>query len=121
MTEYIVLIPDYEDTWAMADDGRKQAVYAQHTAFAQALADRGHKMTGGAELTRASEGHIVRKSETGVTITQGPYAESVEQLSGFYVVETDNLDDLLQVCGMLVDGEGALEVRPCVDHSGGAA
>lgn len=121
MTEYIVLIPDHEDTWAMADESRKQAVYAKHTEFAQALADRGHKMTGGAELTRASEGHIVRKSETGVSITQGPYAESVEQLSGFYVVETDNLDDLLQVCAILADAEGALEVRPCVDHSGGAA
>lgn len=119
MTEYIVLIPDDEDTWAMAEESKKQEVYAQHAEFAQALADRGHKVTGGAELTRASEGHVVRKSESGVSITQGPYAESVEQLSGFYVVETDDLDDLLQVCGILADGEGALEIRPCVDQTGG--
>jgi len=121
MTEYIVLIPDNEDTWAMADPSRRQAVYTQHSTFAQALAERGHKMTGGAELTSASEGHVVRRSESGLSITQGPYAESVEQLSGFYVVETDDLDDLLQVCGILTDGEGALEVRPCVDQAGAAS
>ena len=120
MSEYIVLLPDNEESWAMADESRKQAVYAQHAAFAQALAERGHKMTGGAELSRASQGHVVRSTGPEVTITQGPYAESVEQLSGFYLVETDDLDDLLQVCGMLA-GETGLEVRPCVDHSGDMA
>ena len=121
MTEYIVLIPDNEDTWAMAEEADKQAVYAKHAEFAQALADRGHKMTGGAELTRAAEGHVVRRDEAGLSITQGPYAESAEQLSGFYVIESDDLDDLLQVVGILAEGEGALEVRPCVDHSGDSA
>ena len=72
MTEYIVLIPDNEDTWAMADEASKQAVYAKHGEFAQALADRGHKMTGGAELTRAAEGHVVRRDEAGLSITAGP-------------------------------------------------
>jgi hypothetical protein len=118
MAEYIILIPDNEDAWAAADEAQRQAVYAKHTEFAQALADRGHKMTGGAELTRASEGRVVRRTEAGLSITEGPYAESAEQLSGFYLVETDDFDDLLQVCGILADGEGALEVRPCVDHSG---
>ena len=121
MATYIVLIPDNEDTWAMADEASKQAVYAKHGEFAQALADRGHKMTGGAELTRAAEGHVVRRDEAGLSITQGPYAESAEQLSGFYVIESDDLDDLLQVVGILAEGEGALEVRPCVDHSGDSA
>ena len=120
MSEYIVLLPDNEESWAMADESRKRAVYAQHAAFAQALAERGHKMTGGAELSRASQGHVVRSTGPEVTITQGPYAESVEQLSGFYLVETDDLDDLLQVCGMLA-GQTGLEVRPCVDHSGDMA
>jgi hypothetical protein len=45
-------------------------------------------------------------------------AETAEQLTGFYIVESEDLDDLLQVVGYLADGEGALEVRACVDHSG---
>ena len=49
-----------------------------------------------------------------VTITDGPYAETAEQLTGFYTVESDDLDDLLEVVGFLAGAEGALEVRACV-------
>lgn len=120
MTEYIVLIPDNEATWAEADEAERQRVYGKHREFAAALAERGHKVTGGAELTPSAEARTVRRGPDGLRITEGPYAESVEQLSGFYVVESDDLDDLLQCVGILADGEGALEVRACVDHSGGA-
>ena len=41
----------------------------------------------------------------------------MEQLTGFYVVESDNLDDLLNCVGKLAEGEGSIEVRECVDHS----
>ena len=54
------------------------------------------------------------------SITEGPYAETVEQLTGFYTVESDDLDDLLQVAAMLAGPEGGVEVRACVDHSGTA-
>ena len=47
-------------------------------------------------------------------MTDGPYAEAAEQLGGFYLVRTDNLDDLLDVCGILADGDGAIEVRACL-------
>lgn len=120
MTEYIVLIPDNEATWAEADEAERQRVYGLHREFAAALAERGHKVTGGAELTPSAEARSVRRGSDGLRVTEGPYAESVEQLSGFYVVESDDLDDLLQCVGILADGEGALEVRACVDHSGGA-
>ena len=49
-------------------------------------------------------------------VTDGPYAETVEQLTGFYTVETDDLDDLLQVVAVLAGAEGAIEVRATVDH-----
>ena len=55
-----------------------------------------------------------------VTVTDGPYAETVEQLTGFYVVDTDDLDDLLQVAGVLAGAGGVVEVRGTVDHSGNA-
>jgi len=121
MTEYIVLIPDNEDTWAIADEAVKGAVYAKHAEFARALADRGHKLTGGAELTPAAQGHVVRRTEAGLSVTQGPYAESAEQLSGFYVIESDDLEDLLRCVGLLAGSEGALEVRPCLPGPGGSS
>jgi len=117
MTEYVVLIPGNEQTWAAASPEQKAAMYAKHGEFAQVLAERGHKVTGGAELTRAATAQIVSGSLDDVTITAGPYAESVEQLTGFYTVESDDLDDLLKCVGKLAEGEGRLEVRACVDHS----
>jgi hypothetical protein len=56
-----------------------------------------------------------------VTVTDGPYAETVEQLTGFYVVRSDDLDDLLDVCRILADGDGAVEVRACVPPQQGGA
>ncbi len=61
---------------------------------------------------------MVRHGDGGVAITEGPYAETVEQLTGFYTVESDDIDDLLQVAAMLAGPEGGVEVRACVDHSG---
>ena len=45
-------------------------------------------------------------------MTDGPYAEAAEQLTGFYLVETDDPDDLLEVCKVLAEGESLIEVRP---------
>jgi hypothetical protein len=120
MTEYIVLIPDNETAWAAKDEAERQLMYGKHREFAEALAERGHKVTAGAELTPSTQARTVRRQGGELSVTEGPYSESVEQLSGFYVVDSDDLDDLLRCVGILAEGEGALEVRACVDHSGGA-
>lgn len=114
MTEYAILLPGEEDSWARATPEEKARMYAKHGDFAKALADRGHTVTGGAELTHSKEAKVVRGSRGDISVTDGPYAETVEQLTGFYVVQTDNLDDLLDVCGILSATGGAVEVRACV-------
>ena len=117
MTQYVVLLPGDERAWASATEQQKAEMYAKHGEFARLLGERGHKITGGNELTHSSEAKVVRNGADGVVVTDGPYAETVEQLTGFYVVDTDDLDDLLQVVGVLAGAEGAIEVRPTVDHS----
>lgn len=113
MTEYIVLIPDNEAAWAAADEAERQRVYGQHAEFAKALAERGHRIVAGAELAPAAQARTVRRRGGELAVTEGPYAESVEQLSGFYLIDTDDHDDLLECVGILADGERALEVREC--------
>ena len=60
-----------------------------------------------------------------VVVTDGPFAETAEQLSGFYLVESDDLDDLLQISATLTgssgDADGVVEVRATVDHEEGNA
>lgn len=114
MTTYVVLLPGDESVWENATEEERSAVYAKHGEFSRALEERGHTITGGAELTHSREAKVVRRSASGISITDGPYAETVEQLSGYYVVDTDDLEDLLDVCGILADGDGAVEVRATV-------
>lgn len=121
MTEYAVLLPGDEARWAATSDADKAAMYERHARFAAMLAERGHQVTGGAELTHSSGARVVRRDGDALLVTDGPYAETVEQLTGFYVVQSEDLDDLLEVVGFLAGGEGAIEVRACVDHSGGNA
>jgi len=110
-TTYAVLFPGDEKTWADASPEEKNRVYGLHTEFMRLLTERGHTMTGGAELTQSSQGKVIRGRLDEVSVTDGPYAETVEQLTGFYIVQSDNLDDLVEVCKILGRGEGAIEIR----------
>ncbi|MCK9792358.1 YciI family protein [Isoptericola sp. 4D.3] len=127
MTTYVVLLPGVEDAWENASAEQRAAVYARHQEFARVLAERGHRVTGGAELTHSRTSKQVTRDSAGrVVVTDGPYAETAEQLTGFYLVESDDLDDLLPVCALLSgdlgDGDaGTVEVRAVVDHGEGAA
>jgi hypothetical protein len=114
MTSYVVLLPGDESMWEAASEAQKQEMYAVHAEFAKRLAERGHKVTGGAELAPSSEARVLRTSDDGEqAVTQGPYAETAEQLTGFYVIESSDLDDLIDVCKVLGKGERAIEIRAC--------
>jgi hypothetical protein len=111
-TTYVILLPGDEAAWEAASEDERRAVFAVHDEFSQALEARGHKITGGLELAHSREARTLRTAADGtMTVTDGPYAEAVEQLSGFYVVESSDLDDLVDVCRILGRGEGAIEIR----------
>ncbi|WP_435770983.1 YciI family protein [Nocardioides sp. SYSU DS0651] len=118
MTTYVVLLPGDESVWERATAEEQAAVFARHEEFSRALAELAHTVTGGAELTHSrTTKQVARDSAGAVLVTDGPFAETVEQLSGFYVVESDDLDDLLEVSAILADPGGApVEVRAAVDH-----
>jgi hypothetical protein len=116
MTEYAVLLPGNESTWAQATAEQQAEMYQRHLKFAELLAARGHQVTGGNELQPSSTARTVTGSLDQVSVTEGPYAETTEQLTGFYTVVSDDLDDLLKVCGILAEGGGKVEVRATVVH-----
>jgi hypothetical protein len=114
MTSYVVLLPGDEAAWEATPQEQKQEMYAVHAEFAKRLAERGHKVTGGAELAPSSEAQVLRTSADGEhSVTQGPYAESAEQLTGFYVIDTENVADLHQCIGRLTGAGEKIEVREC--------
>ncbi len=113
MTEYIVLIIGDADRWwtSMSMKERKEA-YGEYARFGQRLAERGHKVTGGAELKSTDHARTVRPGT--LEVTEGPFAETAEQVGGFYQVETDDLDDLLECCKIIAGLGDAVQVVPTV-------
>jgi hypothetical protein len=112
MAKYVVLIPADEAAWESTPQEERERVYQAHADFAALLAQRGHRFVEGAELAPAAQAKVVSGSLDQVSVTDGPYAEAAEQLSGFYVIDTDDLDDLLRCVGRICSAEGRLEVRP---------
>jgi hypothetical protein len=113
MAKYVVLIPADETAWEATPQAEREQVFHAHSEFAKLLSERGHTFVEGSELAPSSEAKIVSGSVDDVSVTDGPYAEAAEQLSGFYVIDTDDLDDLLKCVGRLCSSEGRLEVRAC--------
>lgn len=117
MTTYVVLLTGDEAAWERMTPEEQAAEFAKHEEFSRLLTERGHELVGGQELTPSAATKKVTKDDAGkVVVTDGPYAETVEQLGAFYLVQSDDLDDLLQICGALAGADGAIEVRAAVDH-----
>jgi hypothetical protein len=109
MTDYIVLLFGDTEAWWDTPDEEKKAAYDIHEEFTAELARRGHVITGGAELPRASEAKSLAPHST--TVTDGPWTETTEQLGGYYEVSTDDLDDLMDVCTILSATGDAVQVH----------
>lgn len=109
MTEYTIVIVGDADRWwtTMTPEERKHG-YAEYARFGRELVENGHKITGGAELHSTSEAKRIAPGAT--EVTEGPFAEAAEQVGGFYVVETDDLDDLLQRCTIITAVGDGIEV-----------
>jgi hypothetical protein len=110
--KYILLMYGDESRWAAMSQEDLQKLYAEHTAYGAAMSQAG-VIRGGAELKPVSTATTIRFKNGKPTTIDGPFAETKEQLGGYYIIETDNLETALEwaakVPGM---SEGAVEVRP---------
>lgn len=113
MAEYVVLIVGNADRWwTTMDTEQRVAGYAEYNRFSEELTRRGHRITGGAELHATSEGKRIPAG--GGPATDGPFTEVTEQVGGFYQVETDDLDDLVDCCQIIAALGDGIEVRRVV-------
>ena len=117
MTEYVVLFPaDSETEWAAGSESDHQAVYDTDAEFIGLLKERGGRVTGGAELSPAARTTVVRRgADRSAVVTEGPYAETVEQLSGFYLVAIEDHAGLVEAAQVLLRSHPVVEIRPIED------
>ena len=109
---YILLIyGDEAARIAMPDDDR-HAMYAEYEKFANELTERGIGR-GGDELASVTSATTVQERDGKMLVTDGPFAETKEQLGGYYLIEVENLDDAIEAAGRCPGAQhGTVEVRP---------
>lgn len=114
MTDYVVLFPaDDEAEWAAGTDADHQRTFDTDREFAELLAARGGRVTGGAGLAPSDRARTLRRGDgSRPLVTDGPYAETVEQLSGFFTVSCDDHDALVEAAQVLTRAHPVVEIRP---------
>jgi hypothetical protein len=114
--QYAVLIYCDERLWTEASAEQRAAYHAAHTAFDEAVRSRA-TMLGGEALVGVAAATTLRHGPDGARlVTDGPFAETAEQLGGFYLVEAPDLDTMVDLCDLLPH-QYVLEVRPVADMS----
>ena len=115
MTQYLLSVW-HDGDFELPDPVVMGAVIAQVDAFNGELMTAGAFVFGGG-LHPASSATVVRASGGSVSMTDGPYAESKEQIGGFWVIEASDLDKALEWAGKAATAcMGPVEVRPFQDE-----
>ncbi|MCP5180754.1 MAG: YciI family protein [Pseudomonadales bacterium] len=116
--QYLLLIYEAEEIWAGRSDAGKREVMQGHQALNERLrADGVHY--NGQPLMPTATAVSVRVRDGRRQVTDGPFAETKEQLAGFYLVDVATLDEALDYAALIPNaGTGVIEVRPVADHSG---
>lgn len=110
---YLILIYDNEAT---APEMTEQEMQKWHDYTAR-LQESGC-MVGGEALHPTSTATTVRVRDGKMVTTDGPFAETKEQLGGYYVVDCENLDEALKWASRIPTADrGPVEVRPIMDFS----
>ena len=112
---YALLIYASEQEWANQSEEESQAQFQEYMAFSKDIVDRGIYQSGEALQATATATTVrVRDGET--LTTDGPFAETKEQLGGYYVVEAKDLDEAIEIAARIPDvRRGSIEVRPIME------
>jgi len=110
--QYLLLIHDDEQRWANMPEEERNAIYAEYTALTTELRESG-AYVGGNQLQPTSTARTVRVRDGEQVVTDGPFAETKEQLGGFYLFEVDSVDEAAELAaGIPGAAHGAVELRP---------
>jgi hypothetical protein len=109
---YLCLIYDEENVRAARSKREADAFTGEYFAFTEAIRQSGHYLAAEA-LQSVEAATTVRVRNGKVSTTDGPFAETKEQLGGFYLIEAGDLNDAIQVASRIPTARlGCVEVRP---------
>jgi hypothetical protein len=110
--KYLLLIYENESQWAAILEDEKGKIYQEYMDYSKDLRRKGHYVAGEA-LQPVSTATTVRVKNGKTLTTDGPFAETREQLGGFFMVEAKDLDEALKLAARIPAARtGSIEVRP---------
>ena len=110
--QYMMLIYCEEAVWTELTQEEQAAVHAEYASLRKELETKG-KFLGGNALQSVQSATSVRLRGGKRTITDGPFAETKDQLGGYFMVDAADLDEALDVAARLPSARyGTIEVRP---------
>jgi hypothetical protein len=117
MAKYMVLIFGDEAEWRAMSSDEEAKIDKAHRAF---TAKAGTAIMAAGQLEPSETSTSLRADAAGqVAITDGPFLEAKECLGGFYLLEADDLDQVISLASGLHEvhaGHSGVEIRPLVDH-----
>jgi hypothetical protein len=113
--KYMLLVYGNEKAW---DEAGREGCYEESAKLARDLQAAG-KYLAASPLHPVSTATSVRVREGKRFVTDGPFAETHEQLGGYYLVDASDLDEAIDIAGRIPGGRvGTVEIRPVLEISG---
>lgn len=119
--KYMLLIYHEEQAWGKLTEEERQKLYAEYGEFTNDIIASGNYVAG-SELHPVSTATSVRVRDGKQLTTDGPFAETKEQLGGYYLIEAKNLDEAIGIAARIPSArEGTVEVRPVAEAEASAS
>lgn len=110
--QYLLLIYEDEKMWATLSEAESGKIFAEYMTFTNDIKKSGHYI-GGNPLQPVHTATTVRIRDGKTAKTDGPFAETREQLGGYYLIEAKDLDEACAIGARIpASRTGSIEVRP---------
>ena len=113
--QYLLMIYQSEAEYAKRDAAENQKMLEEYGAFTQSIVQSGN-FKAADRLQPTTTATTVRVRDGKTLTTDGPFAETHEQLGGYYLIEARDLNDAIQVASRIPSARmGSIEVRPIME------
>ena len=119
--KYMLLIYHDEQSWNAITEAERQQIYLEYRNLRGELESR-RQFLSGSELQPITTATTVRVRDGKELVTDGPFAETHEQLGGYFLIEAKDLDEATAIAARIPSARtGTIEVRPLAEHAAEAS
>jgi hypothetical protein len=115
--QYLLLIYDPEKAWETMPEAERNKLLGEYMTFTDDIKKSGHHKAGEA-LQPVHTATTLRVRDGKTAVTDGPFAETREQLGGYYLIEAKDLDEATKIAARIPSARiGCIEIRPIMTFS----